>query len=213
MAIRPVHFPAFIETLKSAPIAPGSRASGGRINYESLVRTVAGEVFHTLVRHYAGTNVRDTQCGCKGFRLGPARLLGLLGMIDRFTFDAEMFYLADQLGLSIRAVPVQWDDIAGSSVKMSRVSLSMLGDLRHLSRTRYENPVLELTSGVDTHFVREATRQAHLQGLVLARGEQVDLLVLPRDATSGGLSVATALEGRLRTAGLNEYRGRILEAI
>jgi dolichyl-phosphate beta-glucosyltransferase len=213
MAIRPAHFPEFIEALKSAPFAPGSRASGGHIHYETAIRTVAGGVFHALVGHYAGTRVRDTHCGCKGFRLGPARLLALLGMIDRFAFDVELFFLADRLGLGLSPVSVEWDDVAGSSVDVSRVARNMLGDLRQLKRTRYENPVIELTSGIDARRVRDATRQARLQGLVLVRGDDHDLLVLARTSAFEGLNVATALEGRLRTAALDEFRFRVLEPV
>ena len=117
MAIRPECFPAILEALDTAPLAPGSRTSSGSIKYESILRSAAGGVFHRLVRHYSGTSVRDTQCGCKGFQLGSARLLALVGMIDGFAYDVELFYLADQLGLGITPVNVEWDDVAGSSVK------------------------------------------------------------------------------------------------
>jgi len=213
MAIRPAYFPDILEALSRAPLAPGSRTSEGRINYESILRTAAGGIFNGLVRHYAGTNIRDTQCGCKGFRLGPARLLALVGLIDRFAYDVELFFLADQLGLAVEPVTVEWDDIAGSSVKVSRSSFNVLSDLRHLSRTRYQNPVIELPPGVDARKVRDASRQARLQGLVLARGHDLDMLVLARDGALGGLSVATALGGHLRTAELHELRERTLEAV
>ena len=213
MAIRPSYFPAILSALDEAPLAPGSRTKKGRINYESPLRTVAGGFFHSLVRHYARTTIRDTQCGCKGFQLGAARLLGLLGMIDRFAYDAEIFFLADRIGLDVRPVSVQWDDVAGSSVKVRNVSRNMLGDLRQLSKTRYENPVVECVAGVDLPTVRAQSREVRLQGLVLARGDSEDLLVLPRDGSLGGLSIASALGGRLRTAELHEYRGRTLEAV
>ncbi len=213
MAIRPAYFPAILSALEHVPLAPGSRTNKGRIDYESPLRTIAGSFFHALVRHYAGTTIRDTQCGCKGFQLGAARLLGLLGMIDRFAYDAELFFLADEIGLAVKPVTVEWDDVAGSSVKVRNVSRNVLGDLRHLSTTRYENPVVEFASGVDLAEVREQSRHVRLQGLVLARGTNEDLLVLPRDGSLGGLSVANALAGRLRTAGLHEYRDRTLEAV
>jgi hypothetical protein len=213
MAIRPSYFPAILSALDEAPLAPGSRTTKGRINYESPLRTIAGGFFHSLVRHYARTTIRDTQCGCKGFQLGAARLLGLLGMIDRFAYDAEIFFLADRIGLDVRPVSVQWDDVAGSSVKVRNVSRNMLSDLRQLSKTRYENPVVECVAGVDLPTVRAQSREVRLQGLVLARGDSEDLLVLPRDGSLGGLSIASALGGHLRTAELHEYRGRTLEAV
>ncbi len=213
MAIDPVHFPEIVATLAHNPLAPGSRTSGGRISYESALRTVAGGVFHQLVRHYARTSVRDTQCGCKGFQLGPARLLALLGMIDGFAYDAEIFFLAQQLALRVQPVPVEWDDVSGSSVKVSRVSISMLRDLRGLRKTNYENPVVQFASDVDVGALSLAARQARSQGLVLARGTSNALLVLARDGALAGLGIAEQCGGTLRTATLSELRDRTYEAV
>ncbi len=213
MAIDPSHLPEIVSALKDSPLAPGSRTSDGRINYESALRTIAGGVFHQLVRHYAHTDVRDTQCGCKGFQLGPARVLGLLGMIDGFAYDVEIFFLADQLGLGVHPVPVEWDDVGGSSVKVSRVSFDMLRDLRHLSRTRYENPVVEFAADADARAMGLAAREARVQGLAVARGESNALLVLPRDGALAGLAIAEAMDGTLRTTGLDELRNRTYEAV
>jgi dolichyl-phosphate beta-glucosyltransferase len=213
MAIEPSHFPEIVEALRDSQIAPGSRTNEGRISYESALRTVAGGVFHQLVRHYADTKIRDTQCGCKGFQLGPARLLALLGMIDRFAYDAEMFFLAEQLGLSIRPVPVEWDDVSGSSVKVSRVMLNVLGDLRTLKKTHYENPVVAFAPDVERGALAREARLARIQGLVVARNPANALLVLPRDGALAGLGIAEALKGTLRTARIAELRDRTYEAI
>jgi len=213
MAIDPAHFPEIVAALRDAPLAPGSRTTGGRISYESALRTVAGAVFHRLVRHYAGTDVRDTQCGCKGFQLGPARLLGLLGMVDGFAYDAEIFFLAQQLGLEVHPVPVQWEDVSGSSVQVRRVVPTMLRDLRGLRTTRYENPVIEFSPDVDVTTINREARHARLQGLVLARGPENALLVLARDGALAGLDVARNLNGRFRTAGIAELRDRTYEAV
>jgi dolichyl-phosphate beta-glucosyltransferase len=213
MAIDPVHFPEIVSALDTSPLAPGSRTSNGRISYESALRTIAGGVFHQLVRHYAKTHVRDTQCGCKGFQRGPARLLALLGMIDGFAYDAEIFYLAEELGLAVHPVPVEWDDVSGSSVKVSRVSVTMLRDLRGLRKTNYENPVVEFSSDVDRESLALAARQARAQGLVLASSSENALLVLARDGALAGLTIAEQLGGTLRTASLLELRARRYEAI
>ncbi len=213
MAIQPSHFPEFIAALENAQIAPGSRSGNGRISYESFLRTIGGGVFHALVRHYARVTIRDTQCGCKGFQLGPARLLALLGMIDRFAYDAELFYLADQLGFRVQPVDVEWDDVAGSSVKVGRVFLNVLGDLRHLHTTRYENPVVTLRVDAEVESVRKVSRDVRLQGLVLARGADDALVVLPRSGALGGLTIAETLGGTLGTCDIAQLRGRSLEAI
>ncbi len=213
MAIQPRHFPGFIDALHRAQLAPGSRSGEGRIRYESVLRTFAGDVFSSLVHHYARTKVRDTQCGCKGFQLGTARLLALLGMIDGFAYDAELFYLSDQLHLSIEPVNVEWDDVPGSTVKIGRVFFDVLRDLRHLHRTHYENPVVVLSIDANVDEIRRISREARVQGLVLARGSEDSLLVLPRDAALGGVSIAQGLHGTLRTTGIESLRERTLEPI
>jgi len=213
LSIRPMHLPEFVVALRDSPLVPGSREHDTADGYDTFVRTFASRVFNSLVRHYTGTKVRDTQCGCKGFQLGPARILGLLGFYDRFVYDAEMLYLADQLGLAIRPIPVTWDDIAGSTVHVGRDSLQMIRDLRSLRRRRYENPVVELALDVEARALDEAARASRVQGLVVARGEHDVLLVLPRDGAVAGVGIASALGGSLRTAGLAELRGRRYDAV
>jgi dolichyl-phosphate beta-glucosyltransferase len=213
MSIRPRHFPEFLTALTTCDVAPGSRVKESSSAYESPLRSVAGKTFNLLVRHYTGTTLRDTQCGAKGFRLGPARVLGLLGFYDRFIFDAEMLYLAERLGLTVRPVDVTWDDVAGSSVRVGRDSLQMVKDLRSFRHTRYENPVVELSRDVEVAEISPHARQARLSGLAVARGADDTLLVLSRDGALGGAGLADALGGRLRTTRLEELRGRSFEAV
>jgi dolichyl-phosphate beta-glucosyltransferase len=213
LSIRPVHLPEFVVALRDSPLVPGSREHDTADGYDTFLRTIAGRVFNRLVRHYTGTKLRDTQCGCKGFQLGPARIVGLLGFYDRFVYDAEMLYLADQLGLAIRPIPVTWDDIAGSTVHVGRDSLQMIRDLRSLKHRKYENPVVELPATIEVAAVDEAARASRVQGVVIARGESNALVVLPRDGAVAGVGIATALGGSLRTAGLTELRGRTYDAV
>ena len=52
-----------------------------------------------------------------------------------------------------------------------------------------------------------------MQGLVIARGDTNALVVLPRDGAVAGIGIASALGGDLRTAGLDELRGRAYDAV
>ncbi len=213
LSIRPVHLPEFVAALRDVQFAPGSRTDDTNDVYDSFVRTFGGRVFNRFVRHYTGTVLRDTQCGCKGFQLGPARILSLLAFYDRFVYDAEMLFLADALGITMRPVPVTWDDIAGSTVHVVRDSFQMLRDLRSLRARTYENPVVELTCDVDVGAVDSAARSARVQGIVVARGVDNALVVLPRDGAVAGVGIAAALDGSLRTARLAELRGRTFDAV
>ena len=212
-AINPVHLSELLVAAESADVVAGSRAIDGHIRYDSALRTMAGAAFNALVRHYTGTTLRDTQCGFKGWRRGPGRLLGLLGLIERFAYDAEMLYLAEQLGLRVSALPVTWDDVAGSHVRVGADSLSMIHDVRSLRRTQYEVPVVTLDPGVDASQVAGLAREARVNGLCIARGHDTDLVVLPRDGALGGMGIAAALHGELGTATLADLRGRSFDAV
>jgi dolichyl-phosphate beta-glucosyltransferase len=213
MAIDPAQLPLFVTSLRDSAFVPGSRAIQGRINYDARLRTWAGTIFNRFVRHYTRTSQRDTQCGCKGFQLGTARLLALLAMVDGFAFDVELFYLADRLELGVRPLLVTWQDVEGSSVQPLRVARTMLRDIRALTSTRYENPVVELAVSITAEVVATQAARARLFGSVLARGEHDTLLVVGRDDALGAASVAAGLEGVLRTAGLDELRARRYEAV
>lgn len=213
MAINPVQIPQMIEMLRTHAVVPGSRAVNGKIEYDSTLRSIAGSNFSKLVKHYTGTRLRDTQCGFKGFQRGTARVLGALGMIDGFAYDAEFFYLARLLEINVEPLAVTWDDVRGSSVKLGSDSRKMLHDLRYLSKTTYEIPVVELAKNIDVSAVSDAARKARVQGLALARGETDTLVVLPRDGSLGGLGIAATLNGSLRVAQLEELKNRSYEAV
>jgi glycosyltransferase involved in cell wall biosynthesis len=213
MAIDPMQFPLFVTALRENDFVPGSRAIAGRISYDSRVRTASGAVFNAVVRHYTNVRVRDTQCGCKALRQGPARLLAQLAMIDGFGFDVELFYLADQLNLSMKPLLVTWQDVTGSSVHPGKVARNMFGDIRDIPKTRYENLAIELASDVAPERISSLAREARLTGLVLARGERDALLVVGRDGGLAGAGIATALGGTLRPTTLSELRGRSYEAV
>lgn len=212
-AIDPKHFPAIMKALLKSELAPGSRAEGRHITYDSTLRTVAGVIFNRIVRHYTKSPLRDTQCGCKGFQLAPGRLLALFGRVDRFAFDAEILYLAELLGFSIKPVSVTWTDVPGSSVRVGRDSLEMLQDIRHLRTTSYVNPAVEFSLDVDVEQIRNLLRQLRVVGVVLARGTSDVLVVLPRDGAVSGHALATQLGGTLRTTNIGDMRGRSLLAL
>ena len=210
MAINPRHFPDMLATLDDVDVAPGSRVEGRRVRYDSFVRNLASDAFHFLVHHYTGLTLRDTQCGAKAFRAGPARLLALLATTNGFAYDAEMLSLALRLDLTIRPVSVTWDDVSGSTVNVGSDAIAMIRDLRRLSRHDYQNPAVEVGLDVDPADLSSAMAEVRAHGLVLARGTANGVVVLPRDGALTGAGIAAAVGGRLRTTDLAELRGREL---
>jgi glycosyltransferase involved in cell wall biosynthesis len=94
-----------------------------------LVRRLMGSVFRWCVHRLVISDVRDTQCGCKAYRADASRRLFALSQIDRFSFDAEVIFLAGRLGYRIAEVPFALRHVPGSSVRPVRDSLLMLRDL------------------------------------------------------------------------------------
>jgi glycosyltransferase involved in cell wall biosynthesis len=212
-AIHPSHLPAMVRELANYDVVLGARDVNGHIRYDSALRTNAGRLFNRVVRHYTGTTVLDTQCGFKGWQRGPGRLLGLLGLVNRFAFDAEMLYLADALELSVGRLDVTWDDVGGSSVRLGRDSLSMIRDIRRLRHQSYELPVVRCDRGVDRDSVGSLAREARVNGLVIARGDTDDIVAVPRDGALGALGIAAATSGHFGTATLSDFVGRRFEAV
>jgi dolichyl-phosphate beta-glucosyltransferase len=212
MAIDPSCLAAIDAALLEADVAAGDRSHNGSIRYDSWSRTVAGDLFHRVVTHYTKTTVRDTQCGCKGFRLEVARLLGLLGIIEGFAYDAEVLALAQRLNFRVTTVPVTWHDISGSSVRLSQAR-SLLRDLHDIPRTRFENPVVIVPRETTVTDVRAAAIAVRQRGLVVARRENDAMVVLPRDAGLNAIAMASTLSGTMAIAGLDDFRGAELAAV
>ena len=72
-----------------------------------LVRWVLG-----LGRHY------DTQCGLKAFARPAVKMVLDASVMDRFSFDVEVLFLADRLGMTVRQVPVEVANRPTSSVRV-----------------------------------------------------------------------------------------------
>lgn len=97
-----------------------------------LPRRLMGGIFRWCVRRLVISDVRDTQCGCKAYRADVARRLFGQSQIDRFSFDAEVIYLAARAGYRIKEVPFALRYTPGSSVRPVRDSLLMLRDLARI---------------------------------------------------------------------------------
>ena len=123
------HAGALANARVTSPIAVGSRAVNGHVDYGSRLRTEAGRAFNRAVRAVGGVVLDDTQCGFKGFRRGTALLLSQLQTTRGYAFDVELLWLASRLDLDVTIVPVTWLDVPGSSVRVLRDSTRMLADL------------------------------------------------------------------------------------
>ncbi len=131
--------------LPDAAIAIASREAPGAARYgEPAYRHWIGRGFNLLVRLLAVPGLQDTQCGFKCFRADAADELFRLQVLDGWTFDVEVLFLARRKGYQIAEVPIPWTHASGSRVHLVRDSLAMLTDLVRIrwyaARGRYGPP-------------------------------------------------------------------------
>jgi dolichyl-phosphate beta-glucosyltransferase len=114
------------------------------IRHQSWVRERMGKTFNALVRWLAGIEIRDTQCGFKGFRQVASRAIFERQKTDGFSFDVEVLLLAKALGFGVKEIPVHWSNSPDSKVRVVSDSLKMLRDVavvrRLVRRTLAEQP-------------------------------------------------------------------------
>jgi dolichyl-phosphate beta-glucosyltransferase len=119
-----------------ADIAIGSRFVGDSqvVRQRTWARGVIGHAFACLARAVVGVPLRDTQCGFKMFPQAVARKLFQLAEEQGYLLDIELLILASHLGYRVAEVPINWSDVPGSRLSMSRESPRILKGLWRLRR-------------------------------------------------------------------------------
>ena len=125
-----------------ADMAVGDRTlSESRVGLKkNIIRTITSKLFVFLVRSLALRDVRDTQCGLKGFRGDVAKKIFELVSISGFGFDVELFAIAEANNLRVARVPVEFTGRDSSTIRLGRDSFRMLRDLfkiRKLKKMKY----------------------------------------------------------------------------
>ncbi len=110
---------------------------------EPPLRAVSGRVFALLVRVLLLPDIRDSQCGFKGFRRDVAReLFGNMMVFGASpqtatgpmvtAFDVELLVMAKKRGYRIKEIPVTWRHVATRRVSLSREAYRMSRDVAHV---------------------------------------------------------------------------------
>ncbi len=118
---------------RAAPSYAGQMPPVSGQNRNNL-RRIAGEVFSHLVRHLVSIEVRDTQCGFKGFTAPAAVKLFPRLKTAGYAFDVEIFCLARSMSMRICRVPVTLMKTKGSKIRLNRDPFLMFIDLIRISR-------------------------------------------------------------------------------
>jgi dolichyl-phosphate beta-glucosyltransferase len=127
---------AVFETDRDVQVVVGNRQHPGSqiIRHQSWMREHMGKAFNTLVRSLARIEIRDTQCGFKGFRRVASRAIFERQKTDGFSFDVEVLLLAKALGFTVSEMPVHWSNSPDSKVRVLSDSVKMLKDVALVRR-------------------------------------------------------------------------------
>jgi dolichyl-phosphate beta-glucosyltransferase len=97
---------------------------------QPLFREFGGRFFNLVIRLVTGLPFHDTQCGFKLFEGVAAREIFKRQRVERFGFDVEVLFIAQRLGYRTLEVPVRWNDVAGTKVKMLGALAAFLDPLK-----------------------------------------------------------------------------------
>ncbi|MDD1715413.1 MAG: glycosyltransferase [Methanolinea sp.] len=110
--------------LDSADAIIGSRWKEGAVLLEpqGIARRVQSRVFNLFIRLLFGLSFKDTQCGAKVFKKSAIDAV-LKDMVSRgFEFDVELLWRLQSGGFRIREVPISWNNMGDSRVKVSDIA-------------------------------------------------------------------------------------------
>jgi len=101
---------------------------------EPEFRHLIGRVFNGLVRFALLPGLQDTQCGFKAFRDEVAERLFPMQTMTGWSFDAELLFIAQRLGYTIKEVPITWHYKPGTRLHIVKDSIKMASDLFTIQR-------------------------------------------------------------------------------
>jgi dolichyl-phosphate beta-glucosyltransferase len=133
MATPPSELPKLVAALENADVALGTRIQPDGSDMRATqpgYRRFLGACFHLLASLWVVGDIKDTQCGFKGFTRDAARDLFSRQQITSIVFDVEIIHLARRRGYRIAVVPIEWHDVRGSRMRPTlRLGLTVAWDL------------------------------------------------------------------------------------
>ena len=133
MATPPSQLPKLVAALDSADVALGSRIQPDGSDMRATqprYRRFLGAIFHALASLWVVGEVKDTQCGFKGFTHEAAQDLFALQRVTSIVFDVEIIHLARRRGYRLAIVPIRWQDVRGSRMRPgARLAVRVAWDL------------------------------------------------------------------------------------
>lgn len=116
---------------KDVDIIIGTRKNGHStvVKHQPLYRELLGHGFTLLSNIILDTWVTDFTCGFKAFSKEAKNRIFENTLIDRWSYDAEIIYLAKKMNLTIQEKAVVWKNDPGTKVNLMKDLPETLTDL------------------------------------------------------------------------------------
>lgn len=130
---------------KDCDIVAGARDLAGSkvLSGLSMPRRLAGKVFSSAVQWMLDIDIRDTQCGFKGFTDRAAEQIFAHLKTRGYAFDVEILSRAKDRDMKICRIPVTLVKHGGSKIRLSRDPIMMLWELFRIARKASGHRVYE----------------------------------------------------------------------
>jgi glycosyltransferase involved in cell wall biosynthesis len=126
-ATPPAAFDDLVRNIGDAGLIIASRRLPGAVvsPRQPWMRRAASRIFNFLVRRMFKLKITDTQCGAKLMTAEAWRAIVPHIGLTRWAFDVDMLFKTRRAGYPITEIPTTWSDVAGSKLRVGRVSFQM----------------------------------------------------------------------------------------
>src|SRR2546423_6551393 len=126
-----------VDAARRAPIvAIGSRdvATSTITRHEGVARELLGRAYNRAVQLSVAPGIIDTQCGAKAARTELWQRVLPWCNEEGFAWDVEIIGVAQQLGIPVQEIAIEWHHDDGSRVRVLRDGIAMLRALPRIRR-------------------------------------------------------------------------------
>jgi len=118
------------------PVVIGTRqvATSRVLVRQARAREFLSSVFRRFTQSFVTPGLSDVTCGFKAFRAEVAEKIFQQSRIERWTFDAEILFLAQHYGIRVEEAPVEWSNSPETKV---RLAIDLPRSLLELLRVRW----------------------------------------------------------------------------
>ena len=118
-------------------VAIGSRLLKSAVVQRQRKREIISRIYNLMIKALFRNRFSDAQCGFKALSRQAAR--DLLPLVENQTwfFDTELLLLAEERGMRIYEVPVQWIEDLDSRVNITRTAIEDIKGLLRVRRQRW----------------------------------------------------------------------------